>query len=199
MTVTTRITYALVRDRALPGSHWMNKLNPETHNPDRVLLVVLVLDAVLCLLPLFSTTAFGAITQITTIGFQLSYAIPIGLRLYLQLCQPARVLVGPFNLGRWSSACAFFSLIWLAVTSAVLFFPQKIDPVLGVTVENFNYTGVVVLGSLLWAAAYWYLPEAAGGARHHFKGPIALVHPHLSKDVEDFDDDNGEEVGTAIN
>jgi choline transport protein len=69
MTVTTRITYALVRDKALPGSNWMNYLNPLTKNPDRVVLVVLILDASLCLLPLLSTTAFTAITQITTIGF----------------------------------------------------------------------------------------------------------------------------------
>jgi amino acid transporter len=82
MTVTTRITYALVRDRALPGSSWLNKLNPTTHNPDRVLLLVLILDAFLCLLPLLSTTAFTAITQITTIGFQFSYGLPIALRLY---------------------------------------------------------------------------------------------------------------------
>lgn len=62
MTVTTRITYALVRDEALPGSRWMNHLNPETKNPDRVLLVVLILESLLCLLPLMSTTAFVAIT-----------------------------------------------------------------------------------------------------------------------------------------
>ena len=62
MTVTTRITYALVRDKVLPGSKWMNHLNRETKNPDRVLLVVLILDCSLCLLPLASTTAFTAIT-----------------------------------------------------------------------------------------------------------------------------------------
>jgi amino acid transporter len=69
MTVTTRITYALVRDGALPGSSWLNYLNPETSNPDRVLSLVLLLDSALCLLPLLSTTAFTAITQITTIGY----------------------------------------------------------------------------------------------------------------------------------
>jgi amino acid transporter len=62
MTVTSRITYALVRDRALPGYKWMDYLNPKTSNPDRVLFVVLILDATLCLLPLLSTTAFTAIT-----------------------------------------------------------------------------------------------------------------------------------------
>jgi amino acid transporter len=82
MTVTIRITYALVRDHALPGSKWMSYINPESHNPDRVALVILILDASLCLLPLLSTTAFVAITQITTIGFQISYGLPIFLRLY---------------------------------------------------------------------------------------------------------------------
>ena len=125
MTVTTRITYALVRDKALPGSDWMNKLNHETKNPDRVLVVVLILDAALCLLPLISTTAFTAITQITTIGYQLSYGLPIALRLYQQISPSMRssVKVGPFNLGRFSPFCAALALVWLVVTSVVLFFP----------------------------------------------------------------------------
>jgi amino acid transporter len=123
MTVTTRITYALVRDKALPGSNWMNYLNLLTKNPDRVVLVVLILDASLCLLPLLSTTAFTAITQITTIGFQISYALPIALRLYQQLTNPANVKKGPFNLGRFSPICAALSLLWLGGTSAILFFP----------------------------------------------------------------------------
>ena len=128
MTVTTRITYALVRDGALPGSSWLNYLNPVTSNPDRVLSLVLLLDSALCLLPLLSTTAFTAITQITTIGYQISYAMPIALWLY-NSGQGHRV--GKWNIGRWSRASAAIALAWLVVTSAVLFFPQKVDPKTG--------------------------------------------------------------------
>jgi choline transport protein len=128
MTVTTRITYALVRDGALPGSSWLNYLNPVTSNPDRILSLVLLLDSALCLLPLLSTTAFTAITQITTIGYQISYAMPIALWLY-NSGQGHRV--GKWNIGRWSRASAGIALAWLVVTSAVLFFPQKVDPKTG--------------------------------------------------------------------
>ncbi len=70
---------------------------------------------------------------------------------------------------------AFLSLAWCATTSVMLFFPQKIDPVLGFTKDNYNYTWVVVLITLLMAALYWYLPASLGGARHHFEGPQVVV------------------------
>ena len=127
MTVTTRITYALVRDGALPGSSWLNYLNPETSNPDRVLSLVLLLDSALCLLPLLSTTAFSAITQITTIGYQISYAMPIALWLYNSCKSGQGHRVGKWNIGGWSRTSAGIALAWLVVTSAVLFFPQKVD------------------------------------------------------------------------
>jgi len=41
---------------------------------------VFVIDSFLVLLPLISDTAFSAITQISTIGYSTSYAIPIILR-----------------------------------------------------------------------------------------------------------------------
>lgn len=69
MTVSTRITFALVRDEAIPFSTYFHYLNERTKNPDRILALVLVLDSLLCMLPLISTTAFVAITSITNIGY----------------------------------------------------------------------------------------------------------------------------------
>ena len=81
MTVTIRVAYAMARDGALPYSKTLKQLNFETKNPDKVLFVIFFADSLLCLLPLLSELAFTAITSITTIGYQLSYAIPILLRL----------------------------------------------------------------------------------------------------------------------
>jgi len=82
------------------------------------------------------------------------------------------VVVGEWNLGKWSKISATLSLVWLIITSAVLFLPQKVDPVTGEqTSETYNYTWVVVSLVLACAAIYWYLPRSLGGARHHFKGP----------------------------
>ena len=69
MTVTTRNLYVMARDAALPGSTWINNLNLQTKIPDRAILVVFLLEASVCLLPLVSSAAFTAITQISTIGY----------------------------------------------------------------------------------------------------------------------------------
>lgn len=69
MTVSTRIMYALARDKALPKSEYLQKLNPLTKNPDRILFVTFVLDSMLCLLALLSPQAYIAVSSITTIGY----------------------------------------------------------------------------------------------------------------------------------
>ena len=81
MTVTSRIGFAMARDGGLPFSKFFYKLNPKTLTPDRIIFLVFVADVLLCLLPLISETAFAAITSISSIGYQISYAIPILLRL----------------------------------------------------------------------------------------------------------------------
>lgn len=171
MTVTTRIMYALARDNALPKSSWLKVLHSETKNPDRILYVTLALDCLLLSLVLISTTAFTAISSVSTIGYQISYAIPIGLRLIS--ARDRFVLNDEFNLGRVSHAVGWVAFVWLICTSMMLFFPQKIDPRLGVTYENFNYTFVVVFSALLIAAIYWALPRPYG-ARYFFRGPVRV-------------------------
>ena len=81
MTVTSRIGFAMAREKAFPFSHVLHRVNKSTKAPDTMILLVLVLDVLLCLLPLISRTAFEAIASITAIGYQISYAIPIMLRL----------------------------------------------------------------------------------------------------------------------
>jgi len=75
--VTSRIGYALARDEALPSSSYFKSIHPSLHLPMRMVVLVNVLDMLLLLLPLMDPLAFTAITSITTMGFQISYANPI--------------------------------------------------------------------------------------------------------------------------
>jgi len=79
ITVTTRVGFAMARDDAFPGSSWLQVVNPTQQVPLRCLLMVTVLHVLLLLLPLAQPLAFSAITSICTIGFQISYAMPIVL------------------------------------------------------------------------------------------------------------------------
>lgn len=83
VTVTSRIGFAMARDGAIPFSKVFKEVNTRTKTPIRMIFLVFFLDSILCLLPLISKTAFAAITSITTIGYQISYAIPILLRVTL--------------------------------------------------------------------------------------------------------------------
>jgi amino acid transporter len=69
MTVTSRIGFAMARDRAFPFSKVLHRVNSTTKAPDTMILLVFILDVLLCLLPLISQTAFEAIAGISAIGY----------------------------------------------------------------------------------------------------------------------------------
>jgi amino acid transporter len=80
ITLTSRVGYALARDGALPGSKWLSHINEDSKTPVRMIFVIFILASCFNLLVLVNKTAFVALTSICTIGYQISYAIPILLR-----------------------------------------------------------------------------------------------------------------------
>ncbi len=167
MTVTSRIGFAMARDGAFPGSKILYKVNPKTKSPDRIIFLVFLMDVLLCLLPLISKTAFEAITSVSAIGYQISYAIPILLRLTVS---KNTFLVSSFNLKSFSLPLGWISVVWLFITSIFFLLPLELNENHQITVSNFNYT-IVVIGLIVFIALlYWFLPNPIG-ARHFFKGP----------------------------
>jgi amino acid transporter len=158
-TVTVRTTFALARDGGLPLSSYLRRIHPVSKTPIWAVFVVFCTSTVLLLLQLVSSTAFVAVTSISTIGYQISYAVPIILRhtYYRDKFVPAH-----FSLGRWGPLCGAMAGTFLTGTSVMFTLPT----VYPVTMENFNYTIVVLAGALCAAGIYWI-----GYARHTFKGP----------------------------
>lgn len=54
MTVTSRIGFAMARDRAFPFSKALHRVNATTKAPDTMILLVFIMDVLLCMLPLIS-------------------------------------------------------------------------------------------------------------------------------------------------
>lgn len=158
-TVTSRIAFAMARDRALPASEWLHYVNPRTQTPSRCVLTIFLLDGLLLMLPLINSTALSAFLGSCTVGFQLSYAFPILLR-----CTSARDswIPGKWNLGRFSLPIAWIAVVWQLSTCLIFFAPTQYP----VTAGNMNWT-VVVIGAVVVVAAFnWLLV-----ARHTFTGP----------------------------
>ncbi|KAJ3384196.1 hypothetical protein HDU92_003721 [Lobulomyces angularis] len=134
MTVTTRISFAMARDGAFPFSEKIRYLTPVNKVPMGSVFLVLAMDIIFVCLNLVNETAFLTVTSITVIGFQISYAIP----LFLRVTHSKNTFVKKdFNLGRWG---------YPLVDSA-----------------NMNYTFVIVglvatVGSIHWifSARHWF-------------------------------------------
>ena len=128
MTVTTRIVFAMSRDGAFPGSKYITGVHGKSKLPLKSILFVFFVDSILVLLPLISSQTFSAITQISTIGSSISYAIPIILRVTVSRHTFQQ---GPWNLGRYSVLNGSIASIFLVFTSICFFFPTSFD-------ENMN-------------------------------------------------------------
>lgn len=149
----------MARDGVFPFSahlRWIFKL---TKTPIVNVFFVFILDSLLLLLQLASTTAFSNIISISVLGFQISYLMPIFFR-----CTVARrtFVPGKFNLGRFGPPIAIISSIWLFITSIIMFLPAEYP----VTKDNMNYAVVIIGGLAILVTIYWVV-----SARHWFVGP----------------------------
>ena len=152
----------MARDGVFPYSSYLCWTHPKTRIPLGNIILVFFLDCLLLLLQLVSTMAFEAIIATATLGYQLSYLVPILCR-----CTTARKTFpkGEFNLGRFGFSIAAVTSIWLIITAIFMFFPVSYP----ITKENMNYSIVIMGGILFIAAVYWVV-----SARHWFVGPIRI-------------------------
>ena len=159
ITITTRIAYCMAVDQGVPVHHYMSKIHPRNQIPIYSLFGTYLISFLLGLLPLVNDTAFTAVTSIATIGYQLSYAIPIILRVTYakNTFKPSE-----FSLGKWSVPCGQVSALFLVATSVFLCLPAQYP----ITMENFNYTPVILAFLSLLIGLFW-----KGFANKFFKGP----------------------------
>jgi amino acid transporter len=167
--VTGRITYALMRDRAFPYADYWSQVHPYFQTPLHAIMFVALFDFVLLLIPLGGnngTAAFASITALTTIGFQVSYALPILLKV---IYQPKDFPLTPFHLGIWSVPLGIISCIWLLGTTCLFFFPTSYP----ITAKSMNWVIVVVFGCAIILALNWQY-----NSQYSFKGPPRHKEQH---------------------
>lgn len=156
ITTNSRMIYAFSRDGAVPFSHLWHALD-RGRTPRNAILLSAACAFVLAIPTVVNFVAYVAITSIAVIGLYISYVLPILLRLFVKEFHP-----GPWHLGAWSRPIGIISVIWVLFIS-VLFMLPTANPV---TLVTFNYTPVVVLGTLVILVIWWMV-----SVRHWFKGP----------------------------
>ncbi|KAF9199692.1 hypothetical protein BGZ49_010164 [Haplosporangium sp. Z 27] len=160
----SRMIYAFARDGGLPFSPFWTTLNKRTQMPLRLVWLSVVITIVLALPSLGSTATLSAISGISIIGFTVSYAIPVLLRITVGA---TTFVQREFNLGSYSKPIGWVAVIWTAFIFVIFNLPQS-WPV--TNANTFNFTPAAVGFLLLFTTSSWFL-----SARHWFKGPVSEI------------------------
>ncbi|KAI7977314.1 hypothetical protein EIK77_004730 [Talaromyces pinophilus] len=145
----SRTTYAFARDEALPLSKLWAKVNSRLGVPVWSLVLVTIVQMLLGLINLGSSSAFTAFVSVGVVALAISYAIPIGASVFhkRQEVNNAKFNCGPV-LGLVVNIIA---LLWIAFELVLFCMPT----VLPVTAVSMNYAAVVFVGFMA-ISAVWY-------------------------------------------
>lgn len=149
-------TWAFARDEAIPGASLFSRVNKTLGVPVWSIILVTVIEMLLGLINLGSTSAFTAFISVGVQALAVSYAIPIAISL---LSGRREVSTAKWNCGRiFGPIVNVVALIWIAF-EVVLFSMPTALPVTEVTM---NYASVVLVG-FMTLAGIWYAAYARKG------------------------------------
>ena len=153
---TSRTTWAFARDDAIPLSRVWSKVDPRLGVPVWALALVTVVQMLLGLINLGSTSAFLAFVSVGVMALQVSYGMPIAFSLFYGRAQVSHARWKlPSIVGVVANVVA---LCWIAF-EVVLF---SMPTVLPVTKVSMNYASVVLMGFLTIAAAWYFIYARKG-------------------------------------
>ncbi|KAI1112651.1 choline transport protein [Nemania sp. NC0429] len=173
ITSTSRLLYAMARDKGLVYHDYFAHITPGLHVPVRTIMLTFVFNVLFGLLYLGPSVAFGAYVSSTTIFLNVSYVFPVVVLLIrgrgvLKEWQTEQT---PFALGRWGWSLNWVAAIFVIVTSVFFTFPAKLP----VSSNNMNYVTAVIGIFLLVIGTYWILYGKT------FEGPkfdVIMGHQH---------------------
>jgi amino acid transporter len=151
VTSNSRMLFAFARDDGPPGAKWLARVSERHRTPALAIWVCLATAFVLALW----SQAYSVIVSISTIGFYVSYGIPILLAVRAR--RRGWLERGPWHIGRWSTTVNLIAIVWIAFVTVLFMLPPS------------EQTGYTFAGALTLLASYDFL-----WARRHFAGPPAL-------------------------
>ncbi|KAG1588445.1 hypothetical protein G6F48_005261 [Rhizopus delemar] len=160
---SSRMVYAFARDGAMPFSRYLHSLHPRTQSPVIAVWFNILVAAIVGVLYMINSTAYEAIVSVNTIGSQVSYLVPVLLRITVSRTQ---FKPGPFSLGRLSVPVGAIASAWLIFTCALFITPTTAP----VTPDTMNYAVVPFGAIMIFSMAYYFI-----WGRKWFTGPVRIV------------------------
>jgi amino acid transporter len=143
MVVATRLAFAISRDKMLPGSALLGRVNTTTRTPIASIVLVAVVGIGINLL---SAGIAANVVSICSVAYYFVYALTVGGGLYAYLKQriPGH-RDGDFSLGRWFPVVAVAALLYTGAVIVIALAPHE------------GHTAAVYLAGAEVVGAAWYL------------------------------------------
>ena len=171
VTVTSRILYVLCRDKASHYAEPLATVHPLYRSPINASLFLFFIQFLILLIPLFSArgiVAFYSVLSICVVGLQISYLIPVALKVALFIYPDenskmlARLKCCYISLGVFSLPLGIVSTVWLTLTTLLLLLPTNYP----MTGSSMNYTSLVLLITIVIGMINWEY-----NSKYTFTGP----------------------------
>src|SRR6202167_3129712 len=143
MVVATRLTFALSRDKMLPGSGVLGRVNTTTRTPIGSIVLVAVVGIGINLL---SAGIAANVVSICSVAYYCIYVLTVGGAIYAfakKKLPPHRA--GDFSLGRWFVPVAVAALVYAGAVIVIALAPQE------------GHTAAIYLGGAEVVGVGWYL------------------------------------------
>ena len=143
MVVATRLTFALSRDKMLPASSLLGRVNTRTRTPVASIVVVAVIGIGINML---SAGIAANVVSICSVAYYFVYALTVGGAMYAHVKHriPAH-RGGDFSLGRWFPVVAVAALVYAAGVIVIALAPHE------------GHTAAVYLAGAEVVGVAWYL------------------------------------------
>jgi urea carboxylase system permease len=174
-TATTRMMFSMSRDRVLPFSAALAKVNPRTGTPVRPAIVVGVLTIGLLLVNVGNGAVFLALSSVCIMLLYIAYLMVTGPLLLRRLKGFPGDLdsrdghTGLFSLGRWGVPINIVAIIWGIGMAINLGWPRQ--KVFGATWYLQYFPELFLAGSIVLGAAAYYRQ------RHENRREAAALDP----------------------
>lgn len=168
LATSSRMTWAFARERGLPGSAHLARIDPHTSLPMWSIGLTMVVNMLLALINIGSSTAFNAFTSLVVAAFHSSFLVSASVLLLKRLTAPAGAMRwGPFHLGRLGVPINVLSIAYGLVAVFFSFWP----PSATVTAITMNWSIAVYGGVLLFSIFFWFLH-----GRKVYTGPVVEIN-----------------------
>lgn len=163
---TARQTFAFARDRGLPFSDWIAKVDKKKEIPSNAVLLSSLVAALLALINIGSTTAFNAIVSLQVVSLMFTYAVSLSCILYRRLTWPASLPSARWSLNKWGVVVNVIGLAYVLFACFWSFWPTYAQ----VDAENFDWAVVLFVSVFALSLVVYHVQ-----GKHVYMGPVKIV------------------------